>query len=111
MVVWAFSHIEVYSAVIRRLNSIKATQSLIQQCERRFEKIYTSWSAIIDYELVLRRAQRVVSVHGLRSADALQLASALVFFEEKPEKVEFVCLDQLLSRAAAREGFQVLNVK
>jgi hypothetical protein len=53
-------------------------------------------------------AIRLVRVHPLGAADALQLAAALVWAEARPEGREFVVLDRRLGEAAAREGFVVL---
>ena len=46
-------------------------------------------------------------MHGLRAGDALQLAAALAFANHQPGSLDFVCLDQRLAEAAAREGFAV----
>jgi predicted nucleic acid-binding protein len=54
------------------------------------------------------RASRLLAVHPLRAADALQLAAALVWCGERTEGAAFVCLDDRLREAAAREGFRVL---
>ena len=49
-----------------------------------------------------------LSIHPLRTADALQLAAALIWAQESPQGLEFVCLDQNLREAAPREGFSIL---
>jgi hypothetical protein len=54
------------------------------------------------------RAVRLLAVHPLRAADALQLASALVWCDERTAGAGFVTLDKRLREAAAREGFSVL---
>jgi hypothetical protein len=53
-------------------------------------------------------AMRLLRVHPLRSADALQLAAALAGADGEPSAREFVCLDARLADAAAREGLRVL---
>ena len=50
----------------------------------------------------------VLRVHDLRAADALQLAAALMWAEQRPAGRGFVCLDRKLREAAMREGFDVL---
>jgi len=57
---------------------------------------------------VRSRAVRLLSVHPLRAADALQLAAALVWCREQTSGARFVCLDNRLREAARREGFEVL---
>ncbi len=63
------------------------------------------WTEVGDLALVNGRAERLLAVHPLRAADALQLAAALVVCEERPVGQRFVCLDANLASAARREGF------
>jgi predicted nucleic acid-binding protein len=63
---------------------------------------------IAPMESVRDRAIRLLAVHRLRAADALQLAAALVWSEEQPANETFVCLDRRLRGAARREGFSLL---
>lgn len=53
------------------------------------------------------RAVRLLDLHPLSAADALQLAAALDWCEERTTGAGFVCLDQRLRAAAMREGFDV----
>lgn len=53
-------------------------------------------------------AKRLLRVHPLRTADALQLAAALVYRAEG-SPLDFVCLDERLCSAAEREGFIVIG--
>lgn len=57
---------------------------------------------------VRHRVLRLLRVHALRAADALQLAAALTWCRERPSGAGLVCLDGRLRDAAAREGFNVL---
>jgi predicted nucleic acid-binding protein len=57
---------------------------------------------------VRQRALRLLRIHPLRAADALQLAAALVACDDDPTTLAFVCSDQRLSDAATTEGFLVL---
>ena len=50
-------------------------------------------------------ARRLLRVHALRAADALQLAAAVVASEGDPRSLEIVTLDDRLMDAARREGF------
>jgi predicted nucleic acid-binding protein len=58
---------------------------------------------------VRRRAERLVGVHPIAAADALQLAAALVTCRDRPESLEFVTLDTVLARSARLEGFPVVQ--
>jgi uncharacterized protein len=59
------------------------------------------------HPLVLERAERLLAVHSLSAADALQLGAALVACDEQPRGEGFACLDGRLREAARREGFAV----
>lgn len=59
-------------------------------------------------EEVRQTAIRLIRMHDLRGADALQLAAALVWARHVPAGLEFVCLDLRLRAAAEQEGFTVL---
>lgn len=54
---------------------------------------------------VLDEAARLVPLHGLRAADAIQLASAIEARRAVPDCATVVCYDTDLRRAAAAEGF------
>jgi uncharacterized protein len=53
---------------------------------------------------VLDDAARLVSLHGLRAYDGVQLASALATQQQLPELMGFVAFDASLREAAAAEG-------
>jgi predicted nucleic acid-binding protein len=54
---------------------------------------------------LLDEAARLVAVHGLRSADAIQLASALAARAASPDVGTFAAFGAALRRAAAAEAF------
>lgn len=54
-------------------------------------------------------AARLLRVHPLCAADALQLAAARMAAEDRPETLPFVTLDDRLALAAQREGFEVIR--
>lgn len=60
-------------------------------------------------EEVRQTALRLIRIHDLRAADAMQLAAALVWARHVPAGVEFVCMDARLCAAAEKEGFTVLR--
>ncbi len=65
------------------------------------------WSEMQPTERVRRRAERLLSVHPLRAADAFQLAAALIWAEEAFLGSAVVCLDRNLREAALKEGLAV----
>jgi uncharacterized protein len=54
-------------------------------------------------------AIRLLRVHPLRAADALQLAAAVEASEHAPQTLPFVTLDERLHRSAEGEGFPVVS--
>ena len=66
------------------------------------------WTEIKPGEKVRQQAIRFIAVHGLKAADALQLAAAFVWADSNPVGNAFVCLDAKLRDAAKKEGFTVL---
>lgn len=66
------------------------------------------WMVAEPSDTLRRGALRVVRVHELRAADALQLAAAITFAEGHPDSLELVSLDDRLVAAARREGFRVV---
>jgi predicted nucleic acid-binding protein len=73
-----------------------------------FLRLSSQWTEVRPSNLVRDQASRVLLLHPLRAADALQLAAALVWAGSQTTSLEFVCLDHRLREAAAREGFQVI---
>ena len=79
-------------------------QGLIEQVEEFWESV----SLVSMVEPVRARAKRLLGIHSIRAADALQLAAALAVVYDDPRNQGFVCLDDRLAAAARREGFAVL---
>jgi len=111
MVVWAFSPVEIYSALARKRRRGESTAADLRQCRRRLDDLSRAWHAVQSVDLVLRRARKVLDLHDLRAPDSLQLAAALVACGEEPSRLPFVALDDRLAEAAEREGFSVLDGK
>ncbi len=108
MIVWALTPVEALSAIHRRHRDKGLSDASLRQAKRRLESLRDAWNEIRDVDLVGRRAERLLGVHAIRAADALQLAAALVGCDERPEEMPFVCLDERLGAAAEREGFRIL---
>ena len=108
IVVWAFSRTEILSALcrLRRRGSLSA--EAVSAARRKLAGLSAAWYEVVDYERVRDRAERLLELHSLAAADALQLAAALVTVQDRPHGFGFLTLDARLHEAAAREGF--LNV-
>jgi hypothetical protein len=101
------TEVEVASAIARRVREgIEVEDERTARLQLSF--LMTRWAEITSLESVRARALRLLSTHALRAADAIQLAAALVFSEERTESLPFVCLDDRLADAARKERFPVL---
>lgn len=107
MTLWWATPLECQSALHRRHRESAMSQAVLAGATERLRAIVEYADTVSPTDDVRRRAARLVSVHPLRAADALQLAAALVWCEEQPHGEVFVSLDTRLRDAAAREGFDV----
>lgn len=108
MLVWTFTLTEVFSALYRKVREGILAETHLPKIMERLKHLEECWSEIIQIETTRRKAHRLLAVHPLRAADALQLAAALLAFEDHPEGESLVTFDKNLALAARREGFQVL---
>ena len=67
------------------------------------------WAEVAPVEAVREVAARLIRVHDLRAADALQLAAASVASEGNNSQLGFVTLDGRLADAASRERFGLIG--
>jgi hypothetical protein len=107
LMVWWATRVECLSAMTRRRREGGLKSPEEQPAWATLSALARVWSEVQPTESVRRRAERLLRVHALRAADALQLASALIWTEDATSGAEFVCLDQNLREAAWKEGFTV----
>lgn len=108
MVVWWTTRIECLSALSRRQREKTLSSGDSLKAKAILSALAEAWSEVQPTEIIRQRAERLLSIHPLRAADALQLAAALIWAQENPRGLAFVCLDHNLREAALREGFSVL---
>ena len=107
-VVWWSAPVECQSAMQRRVRTSELSPQQREQAEELLTVLASVWIEVHPSLLLRDRAVRLLAVHDLRAADALQLAAALTWAEERPRGHAFVCFDDRLREAARREGFLVL---
>jgi predicted nucleic acid-binding protein len=107
-VVWWGTLVECSSALARRSRFESTLSSEQRRATARLADLVALWTEIQPGEILRERALRLLASHNLRAADALQLAAALVWAEERPAGRVFVCLDARLREAARLDGFTVL---
>lgn len=106
--VWWVARVECLSALSRRRREGVLSTDAELKARAILSALSAEWSEVQPSELVRQRAERLLAIHSLRSADAFQLAAALIWAQENPQGLEIVCLDQTLREAAHKEGFTVL---
>lgn len=74
----------------------------------KIAELEANWTTVDEHELVLKLARQLVTQYVLRTGDAIQLATAMIFVDGHPEDLPFVSLDNDLRRAATSERFVVL---
>lgn len=106
MAVWWGTKIEALSAIGRREREGSVKSLDAEHARTGLEKMATTWDEVLATEEVRSQAARLLLRHPLTSADALQLAAALVWSQGKPEGCRFAARDERLNLAAQREGFR-----
>lgn len=76
----------------------------------RLKQLAAGWHEIDPSDIVRETARRLLRVHPLRVADALQLAAAFIAAEQRPASLEMITLDDRLASAARKEGFAVIDI-
>ena len=100
IVVWWTTRIECLSALARRQREGVLRSGDETKAKFVLSALAATWSEVQPVEAVRLRAERLLSIHPLRAADALQLASALIWAQETPRGLDIVCLDQNLRERA-----------
>jgi predicted nucleic acid-binding protein len=109
MVVWWSTGVECVSAIARREREGLIKAGEVSAVTEKLTALAESWEEVQPAERVRRAAVRLVRVHPLRTADAFQLAAAIIAADDDPHILPFVTLDERLARAAEREGFPVVQ--
>ena len=108
IVAWWASFVEGNSALRRLLWENEISRAAYNEAVKRLEIQSETWREIKPSEKVREFSVELIGSENLRTLDALQLASALVWCFEKPKGRVFVCCDDKLSEAAGKIGFTVL---
>jgi len=106
--IWWGTSLECHSALHRRQREQPLPAAVMTAAIERIRTVVEHADTVSPSDELRRRAARLLAVHPLRAADALQLAAALLWCEEQPHAEGFVSLDLRLREAAQKEGFSVL---
>jgi hypothetical protein len=100
--------VEIRSALCRLGREGALDAESLHDAISRTDAFWRSIRVVSLVEPAKTRAKRLLGLHPLSAADALQLGAALTSVYDDPSGWEFVCLDDRLSEAARREGFKVI---
>jgi len=109
MLVWWGSEVECVSALARRERENALDARAMTLALERLRRLAEAWHEIDPSDAVRETAARLLRVHPLRAADALQLAAAFLAAEQHPTSLTIVTLDERLATAAQKEGFAVID--
>jgi predicted nucleic acid-binding protein len=108
MVVWWATRVECVSAISRRAREGSLGAKGEASARGLLDDLSESWTEARPTARLRALAEQALTAHPLRAADALQLASALIWCGSQPRGRAFVCLDERLRTAATRQGFDVM---
>ncbi len=108
MIVWWGTQVECVSALARLERDAKLDSAGMTAAVDRLDGLIRAWQEIQPADRVRQTATRLLRVHVLRAADALQLGAAIAAAEDRPASLAMVTLDDRLAKAAQREGFKVV---
>jgi predicted nucleic acid-binding protein len=100
--------VECASAIARAERDQLLTQDEAAAALARLDDLARVWREVEPANDLRDVARRLLRVHRLRAADALQLAAATLAAEQRPPSLALVTLDDRLETAALREGFIVV---
>jgi predicted nucleic acid-binding protein len=108
LAVWWATPVECTSAIARLEREGDLGPADVRAALQRLKRAALEWIEVPPTAAVRDRALRLLRVHALRAADALQLAAAIVAADSAPANLPVVTLDDRLRGAAEREGFTVI---
>lgn len=106
---WWGTPVECASALSRLARDKALTATELTAAMARLRAGAAMWSELAPSTDVREQAIRITRVHGLRAADSLQLAAAIVAADFQPRQLDFVTLDTRLAEAADAEGFHLIG--
>jgi uncharacterized protein len=108
LALWTLTAVELTSALRRLVREGLLAERDANAAEARVDELVQASHLVVNVDVVKSQARRLLRLHSLRAADAMQLGAALEWAAGRPTGRLFVTLDAQLGRAAAREGFRVI---
>ena len=108
MVVWWGTRTECISALMRQVREGGLTSKDERAARHVLQILMQTWTEMQPSEALRSTAERLLTVHPLRTVDALQLAAAIQWCQGLTTGQGFVTFDRQLRDVSYREGFSVL---
>ncbi len=108
-VVWWGTTVEIHSAIARLHRSGELNDAGRQAALNRLSLLNRGWREILPSDKLRIQAEVLLDTYSLRSADSLQLASAMIWCQQRPARQRFVSTDLRLCQAARLAGFAIIS--
>ena len=108
MVVWWGTRTECISALMRQVREGNLAPADERAARHVLYALMQTWIEMQPSEALRSMAERLLAVHPLRTADAFQLAAAILWCQGLTTGQSLVSLDRRLCHVGYREGFNVL---
>lgn len=105
MIVSWTTECEAFSALARLERESALSSKAFLGAKAILDTLAQSWNVVEPSAELIVETKRVLRLHPLRSADALQLASAILACKKTPHNLTFLTFNERLSEAAGKEGF------
>ncbi|MBS0619107.1 MAG: type II toxin-antitoxin system VapC family toxin [Spirochaetes bacterium] len=109
MLVWWATELECVSAICRRERETALHAGHTSAALGRLKRLVENWHEVQAGDRVKSIARRLLRTHNLRTADALQLAAAILLGGSDVSRISFLTLDDRLRLAADKEGLYVVG--
>ena len=108
IVVWWGTRTECISALSRQVREGGLTPANERAARQVLHTLMETWTEILPSEALRNTAERLLAVHPVRTADAFQLAAAIMWCQRQTTNQGFVTFDRRLRDVGYREGFHIL---
>lgn len=106
--VWLGTIVECESALARERREGGLETVDLDRARQILARLADAWTEVAASAEVREQAIRLLGLHPVRAADALQQAAAIAWADQRPLGLPFVCRDTRLREAARAEGFAIL---
>lgn len=107
IVISSVAYAEALASFYRKKRETGLKEALTRKVIEAFLLDWKSFVRIEVNEELDTYLDRALERYPLRGFDAIHLASAVLVREGLQEDILFVCFDQVLARAARKEGFEI----